>query len=1740
MTKEILPSLKSASGAGFTYEDKVAGLMLCEMLLGRQSLGRRFGVIEKLERQAVDWEPFGDLRLTVPNAAGKLVKCGGSVKSNRPINSNGCGDDLREALWTTLHKPVFTQGEDALALFCAPLSQDVHQHLHSLCNQAAEIDAARLNEKVVHVETRKIYDSFRNPNDKSDAGLPGHILSCFIPREFDFEDTTSQAEAEAIRLCQEVVSPGTAADNVAARLWEDILKIAQTLRTTGGEITREKLVAKLRSNFTLLDDPNDTAAWAHIHNLSASWLNEIDVALPGGLKLPRANELQKLQANLAKGRALPVLGDTGSGKSAALKVMGAELEEKGAEFVWVKSERFDELLKKVPTFVDVCRRTRKSAGFLVFDALEACYDVKAYKQIARVINELTAGAVTPWQVVLICQTPEWPRVTLNLAKYVTSSSLLARHFEFKELSKEDFSMVCEANPSVARLSRQRHLRRVLSMPKMLDVLLSGQIAESLVLASEADLIDWWWEQQVRGIKAITAEERVVRQLAARMADELCTELPPDAVTGSETATNELVRNRVLRMTQDGRIRFHHDLLADWSRVRHLLSLGKDVMVFIRAHVENPPWLRAIRILSQYLLDRAADLDRWRTILNECNTVAAGAEKPSAENLQVLDAWLDGIAFCSSVEEATNNLKPDLFNKNGYLLRRLVRRLLHVGTFPDPVIQDQWREKDPKTAEAAATVIRLPQRSLWIPVLQFLVNNADEAIEYLPEELAEIGIMWARLESHLENSWPVLADLVLRNAEREFYREVGGIYRSDESARVRSGWKDSRIEIYSAGLHAGSQLPDRAIKLVLKAAGRLPWDKGDLPDKTNVEWIGQIQESPSLLFSQPRYTGPLPTSWEQGPRRRTSDDFGRAWLESGAAAAIFKKFPEQACEATMAFLLRWPKFQMSHGAYQDHGSENHGFDPSTADHVGPPFWTKGPFLGFLQANWQAALNLIVQLINFATDRYCDWWPYEPVSQLKFATPSGEVCWRGNRQVYSWNRYNMNVVEIVSCALMALEKWLDDCVNKKHPIAEAIQVIFKQGNSFAFAGVLIALGKRHPMLFLSDLTPLLSLRDIYMLDLAALQDSGVGDFWSQDPKMIKELRRQWNSLPGRKTWLLEDCCQWYLMNPDFGPVLEEVSALWRNEASNLPADSEEQLSLLRWASNFDRSAWKETTTPDGKKGWELNRPTELRDIDAEKKQSRRKILMSAPLQCNEVLTKRPQLPENQFDSLWNTLSNWDQFETDSQDEDEREFSSSFLDHRHARAGLLAVILCLGNSWLQKHPNEHSLIKDEVRKLLNDPPKVFSFGPDDLHDDGEGFLARCAVRCLCEDPKNKEWRESVAKFALAYRYRTVQVLFDEVYHARPMLGSVVLELEAFILSYAVVRKNAYSFRYHDPNIQLLNDWADNWVPAFAAGTGPTWSASWANIESLTNFPTEDDAASSGRRRRQHIRRAYGLDVSLLIAAFTNLPPLASAIDNTEREHWLNITKQMLAVLLRTIPSSQKGDDEEWVFQGWKTDEQIFDCVANRLSECSHQEQKTLWQPILDLPPVAHHHITQFLSSVLLKFVGVEPPKIQELLPIWKEIIEYLFSKPEWLRDSHNCDEVWKEIFLYGTPFTCIGDKDFIPFVEGLRPLFKQHVTTCLDDAYDQSAFAGFLTTSAGDILLVDAFAWLLPSWERASDWFWKRVAERSNFPNLLDHAWRDHFTAIKKSPDALKAFKMLTMKLAVEQIPSALEVQRLIGSD
>lgn len=1736
--------LKSGSGAGFTFEDKVAAALAVEMLTGTRSLGANWGPLTQIERQAADWEPFGDLLLETSDKNGGVVLCGASVKSNRRVTNNGVDAETSQGLWTVVGKPHFRPAVDLLGLFCAELAKKSSDHLHSLCQQARELSPTRLQEKIPQANLRKIRDSFCGPSSATESGRPGFVLSRLIPREFDFEDATSRAEAEAIRLCGELLLPGPVHADSAQRLWAECLTIAAEMRIKGGGLSRERLTAKLRHAFRLKDAPDDSGVWSQSRAASVSARDQVRAMLTGGLVLPRTMEFATLKGKLSSARAVHVLGKSGFGKSALVKRLAEEYEAAGTEIIWTKAEHLGHLLKTIPGLLGAAQRSRRPAGLFVIDAVDAVFADDQLREIGRAVATLTSDDSPAWKAILVCQTSEWPRATRGLVKELPGHDALSVRFECGGLSADDLAMVYSASRSIQHLAVRGELRRLLGSPKIVDLLIAGQLAENRTMAGEADLVDWWWDETVRGGKPIADEERAARQVAAQMADDLASEVSPDVTDVPAAALETLIRNRVLSRTSDGRLRFDHDLLADWSRVMHLRSLGDSVLDFMRSRVENPPWLRAIGLLSQHWLDRSSDLERWRVVVNACTAATKDTSEPTAESLQVLDPWLEGVAFCADAGRALGLVRSDLLANGGMLLGRFLRRLLYVGTLPDPVMQHRIGAIDPDSAQTVAELFRLPLNAVWEPVVAFLASIPQEATDFVPLELAELSPMWARLEEYTQLKWTQLADLVLLSGEKELRMEVAGRYRNNGGKISLRNGNQSRANIYTGAILAASQNPARAAKLALKAAGRIAWEPGDVAADADEQWRGEYHEPPFFIASRKLVKSP-PESWPDGPWRRTSHDFLSAWLRSNTPLALYQKSSSAACEATLGLLLDWPKSELR----DPHSSlvEHHGF-VFASDQMTPVMWSNGPFISFLRQEAEPAAKMIVQLVNFATDRYADWWPYDDsrLETVHITFARGKAAWKGNHQVYAWFRYHMNTAAVVTCALMALEKWFDERIETGKPIAPVLDILVSQGQSLAFAGVLAAIGKRHPQLFVSELKPLLFHRVLYMHDVHAVNDDFFGGAsWFED-KVVTDHRKKWSQLPGRRVHLKDSAVRWLLMKPELAPVLGEVATQWRAEAEKLPSGSEDRLVLLRWASDFERTTYKEVTLPDGQKGWQNERPEELRDIAGEKESARLLDLLTIPTQCARWLTTRPHFEDAQLVEVIRQLRDWSEYEQPITKPDDDEMASSFRDHRHARAGLIAVVLCLGDTWLDQHPNERQWLEGEVAKQLNDPPPILIFSPEETHDDWESFMARALVRCWAQAPRDRDRRAIVASFLTVQRYRTVAHVFQEAFLVRAKLGKAYRELEAFALAFSAQRKKQTTLQFlgkrQRTDATALRQWGQTWLTRFAEGKGPEWQDDWRKLEVKRRFAHEEDDVSrtGGRRRLILRRRGYGLDIEIILAVFGHLPALSEATTKKERAHWLHVTQEILGVYWRTLPTGTKATaDAEWAYDHWRSDDAVMSLVAKRVFELTSVEARDLWKPMLGLPAAAHDHIRSFLTATLLECLRPEPPWIARLRPIWLEMVECFSTRPEssTARDRDVC-EVWEVLLLYGSSLASTGEEFFRPLVEDLRPFYESRIKALGTDSFAHARLARFLTTKACEPLLVDALVWLRPSWEQASGYFWQCAVENTGLERLLEHSWKNVFAQVRQNPAAFAAFKLLTLNLAIRQSGIALQIQEKIG--
>jgi len=1128
-------------------------------------------------------------------------------------------------------------------------------------------------------------------------------------------------------------------------------------------------------------------------------------------------------------------------------------------------------------------------------------------------------------------------------------------------------------------------------------------------------------------------------------------------------------------------------------------------------------------------------------------------------------------------------RGQLFEENAWLLKRLLRRLLHNATIPDPVVQSQFRQIDTDTADYAALYHRLPVVSLWPPFISFLIANPEESTDWLPVTLAELGLMWGKLEEYLGVNWSPLAELILINAEKELRREVAGAYRHDRGSSFIGGGSNSRATIYSAALKAAKQYPDRSVSFALKAAGRKEWDEGDLTDEADEGWRGEWHDQSFFGTQGSRVILPV-EAWPEGPRRSISRDFYQSWFETNSSLPLFASSPVEACEVTLALLIDWPKCEITNGN-NDIGIDRHGFH-FEADQMKSAFWSKGPFIGYLRANWRPAVDLVIRLTNFATDRYEEWWPYTPgVETLSIRTSDGETVWRGNPQVFAWNRYHMNTPQVVTCALMALEKWFDEMFEAGESVSEAVDLLLRDGRSLALAGVLISVGKRHDALFTAELKPLLFVRELYHLDLTAIhQNVGVGS-WFLEGEFVFNAKREWENLPCRKVWLRDTCRHWMLTKPEFREVFEDVSASWKLEAEGLPEGSQNRKEVERWAADFDPKLWKKTEQEDGKIEFFNERLGDFQDPSSEKDLSVTQALLTLPHQCVELIGKRQPLDTAGYEHIWSQLQNNEFFDHAKALCAADPEGAEFMDGRHLRAGLLAVFTCIGEEWLRKDPSRFEFVDAEIWNILNDPPNFTAYSPEDSHDDYEGFLARAVVRRWAANVNDPDWRAAVAHFVTAFRYRTVQCLFDEAFRCRARLGNAYLELEAFSLTFSSIRQEAANsnfFGNRDTKSEIVPAWASEWIPKFAKGEGPQWADDWESIEAKEGPPKSDHGKGSPERtmlsqkirkclkkfmrmlrrgktnatepstprnpsplrvmppkRRELHRAGYGLEMGVMLASFGHLPRLSDASDSNERKHWILISRELLAAFHRTLPIIGNADDAEWHYDVWSADEKIFEIAAARLFECSIDEGREFWQSILRLPPAAHILIKQFLNAVLHEAVRTNPPQNDRLLQIWIPFADLLAAQEAWTNSkSRSAEEAWKIILLFGSYFTSTGEGVFAPLVRQLAPHYRNFIASIRYDAYSQSALAAFLTTEAAAPIFIDALEWFHDGWKEAKSYFWETGIERGSFEKLLEHGSNKRFGEIRQNAKALSAFKTLTVNLAAHDSAVAIDIQNRIG--
>jgi ABC-type ATPase involved in cell division len=1738
---------KQTGGGGYSFEDKVAARYLTLMLAGRPPLDERVGTIQQVKFQnRTDGWLLDDLLLRLSGPAGEC-RFALSIKSNQQITSSGFPADFVTAAWEQwLHRgtEVFDRARDYLGLVVGPLPQSVRTGWHGLLEKVVNADPpsalTRLSTAGASNEVeRQLFRSLacNLPDEATSEDEIVRLVKRLRVLAFDFEETPSEDQEAAVTICQTVLESQSRAE--AIDLWNALLGIAREYSPTGGSLNLAELIGLLRPKFRLEEYPEFATDFRRLGAFGASLIDELPDRIGGVAAIDRSSEIGEIISLLQERRALALLGPSGCGKSVLCKGVARTLPE-GGQILCLDPQTLD-----VATVADLERRiglhhalprliehVSSRSAVLILDGIDR-FSPDALRNAAGIVKALRLEDPDgPWRLILSCQAEEWERVARALLRQGIAPTLfLAKHLA--PPPDDRLREVCSRIPSLTALTRRRELWPLLRNLKILDIVasnagLAGNF-DATRWVGESDLVRWFWQDIVAEGQAGLARSRLLQMLGDHEADHLRPTIALTDLDDSEARTlGDLVTSRICR-ARDDQVGFAHDLFGDWSRQRRLLAERGRLREFLAARIARPRWLRAIRLYGLDLLEQGAgDLSAWREAIEEVRPA------PGQYDLAT-DLLLESVVFAANPLPILEAMWPDLEASQGELLRRLLRRFLHAATMPNPQVLAILGDDDEEVSTFSATMQRVPYWPYWLPMLYFLKARAESVVALAPGEVAAVADTWLRRGGP---QWPLrqeAATLALAVA-RNYLDETGDKWyrRADEMAEV----------VYSALLAASYVRPDEVSPLVLSLCKRTPAREGEEPED-------DVEE----LSGPPWRPGPfvLPSAWPDGPRKRVNEAFQEVCLQPETLVPLIETRPELAREVLLALLIRHPVPAHDFGwdvLDRDLGVEEiHSWYPA--------MYFRGPFRHFLSLQPAHGLDAIIRLVYFATDRWA-----ERVERRGHEAPRVTICLDereqvliGDLDVYYWYRDRAVRSHPIACALMALERWLYDKAERNEPVDEWVGQILARSRSVALAGVLNALGRKHPELYEGPLRPLLGVWQFYEWEL--LYTAQRGDrvlgitlmSWTSYGESVFNAVRDWHDLPHRKQSLPEVAFRLLLSSAKLRPFFLEVRGRWEAELARLREQHPDRdfPYLEKLIAEFDLENWRAKEHPKGVL-LEFSAPEEMRKKrEPELERNQRQLhLMTFPFRCREILDKGEALSEEQLEGFWLELVQVAEGFVESEEEEEGPRAYRLHD---IVCGGIAVLVCLHPEWLDARPERREWCDEWLARIIAEPPP-----PDPIDFEGslfdrhwDSFLANIAAAEWARQPEAPEIRAFAASMAMAFRYETAGILMREVARYRDRLGADFERLQVLIVLWAAIRNIWNYSRPFEASWAGVDRWIGRLARAFAERRLPTRIPSWERVARASNHQValmqlrRAAGLEPGRRLQRseclaRTRGKPGLDLDLLRHAFGWLPRLSEASSPGERSCWVEIHRQLLGVTIRRAAAKVERRDDNHLpndFDRW-----VLDRVARLILELRPEESpESFWKPILELGPESHRWIEDFLSSWFMEGLPAAGSLV-DFASNWRAMIEHAIASPRWERTSgrstYDACAMWTALLGFGSVGRMREEAEYRAAITPLVPLYREWAARWLGYHDTARRFAHFLRQPASADILPEGLAWLFSLAQQYSDKDWDaRPRDADAFVSLIEHWWRSRGRSRAPAEETSTAVRLLKL-LSDRQHPRALELQ------
>lgn len=1579
---------KQTGGGGFHFEDKVTAYFLTKLLTNQFALDSSLGTLLKIEFQVrPDGWLLDDLLLSFQNGVAEH-KVAVSAKSNRQITANGLPADVLHDIWSqylNINHELFDQNNDYFLFVVAPLGRSVSTNLATLIKSAqltdAQVMAGRMATTNFSAAEKKLFNSFVCPRSvDTDSQLSDadtcRLLSRIIVLELDFQATTSVTELQLISELTTVLRSKSKSE--AIKLYQRLCGIRPEIAPHGGFIDYHRLLSKLIGEFELEGYPIYDSDWKKIIQMTDTKIANVPDKIGGRFTINRSKEVDRLNEIFKKKRFVFLTGKSGFGKTVVAKYTAVKRLSNNSKVIWIDADllHYASLKDAVNLTYDIAELISSAVtpdNLIIVDGADRFFKDNLIDHLTPLIRQVSELEQASWKILITCQSEDYENLLKSLYRK-NLPALESETIEINRISKTELLRVASEFPQLLNLVMHDHLSGLLSNLKYLDMI-TYHISNFGMLQSgdqigESSLIDWIWQNEIsdNGDHG-AANSRFLQELAAKQANLLTMYTPITEFRIEESGPiSELKRMKLVAETND-KLHFIHDLFGDWARYKTIRSNEETIQAFLLSlDLASPLWGKAIRLYGVYLLEKKQDTSGWLTLFR-----GLSMNDPKQKLIRML--LLEAIIFSNNTFQFLEDLWDEMKQGDGEIINQFFEQFLAKATAPDPAVLKLVDSIPGITVSELATNYRTPIYNYWFPVLKFIKTHAVDLLSISRRNCVKIITYWLENVPKGSDFRHDMAQLALNLGQWLIDQKKSGTYVYREPSK----------EIYRLMLKSFSEFPDEVTDLALKLSGRKELSKDQ-----------ELNDSGSRSYPF-HNIGVEYVETNLGPVHTVDDDFRIACLNDADLSEIMIENPKAATEILLALLIK-QRGERERSTNPTYGLEDmHDWFP--------PFYTRGPFMSFLNANPNAGLLLVIELTDLATKN----WKKQRKNpkelhaiSIGLADGTQQKYW-GDNTVYFWFRDVGNAPHCLVSALMALEKYFINQLDNEKNIVPFLELLLNQSKSVAILGILSSVGRYKPDLFTGVLKPLLAQFDIYQWEMMLPYSSVVEQHQLIGAELLgitlAKKSIEWNKMPHRRKSIQQLAQLLFFNNPQIRNFFElSVIPQWISLRNAIEQQGylEPYLDNLIGQFNIDNYV---TVESEDYIRLEYREPESITQKlkEVRKQSDDDRDMDTFAFSISQELEKGKAFSSEEIDEIWHQV----QQQTNRPD---GRFNEIVNNRKSNIFACVAVIILNRASFKELNSNHYEWA---VTQLLEEADRITYDYPNmevmPLKQSPDSFKSIAIPRIYKQMPDDERIRRIVGIFTLTSSYPIISSFFGNLGKEFSWDDPLFVEIQ-----------NLYIERCHLIHDLDFNAWDTSGIdfekilkPAFESFMKGDMKKVMTDLAIYQS--AKEDQKFHQKRRHGVFYSVYKnprLDVHALYKAFVQLPQLTEA-GNTANDTFILAFYRSLIKLL-TCTWGEITDDrlplDEYVteFDRW------FAIRLSMLLPCiSDLEQgKAYWEPLMSYGNLNHRWLEEF--TMQLVYVNMDSERTEILGLHWNAMIDYAFRQKTWSNDERfqNGASLWNSL--------------------------------------------------------------------------------------------------------------------------------------